>query len=158
MNHPDWFAFAAVSMSATMQAESGGGSGSTPVNVVGLPSGSQPSPSASGEGATSTQQASLPPAPPRSADLTFVWMMGGVMLFIIAIQVFAGRGERKRRQKMMSTIGKGDRVVMSGGVIGTIAELGETEVVVRVEEGRIRFAKSSIQQVIESVQRQGAAA
>lgn len=158
MNHPDWFAFTAFSTTAALQAEVGGGAASGPVNVVGLPAGAQPSGSAPIAGTASSQQASLPPAPPRSADLTFVWMMGGVMLFIIAIQVFAGRGERKRRQKMMAAVGKGDRVVMSGGVIGTIAELGDSEVVVRVEEGRIRFAKSSIQQVIESVQRQGAAA
>jgi preprotein translocase subunit YajC len=51
---------------------------------------------------------------------------------------------------MMASLKKQDKVQMIGGEIGTIAELTDDEVVLRVEEGRIRFARSAVQAVLAS--------
>lgn len=60
------------------------------------------------------------------------------------------RKDKKRQAELMANIKKGDRVQMLGGMIGTITELGDTEVVIRVEEGRIRFARTSIVGLVQS--------
>ncbi len=128
--------------------------GSTPVNVPGIPGGS---PSAPAQPGTTSQPANLPPAAPaRGPDMTFVWLMvGGMLVVMMLTSVFQGRGEKKRRAALMSAVGKGDKVLMMGGVIGTVAEMGDTDVVIRVEEGKIRYSKASIQQVLESRERAG---
>jgi preprotein translocase subunit YajC len=53
------------------------------------------------------------------------------------------RREREHRA-LLSSLKRGDRVVTAGGVIGTIEDIDENEVVLAVEEGKLRIAKSSI--------------
>ncbi|MCC6427084.1 MAG: preprotein translocase subunit YajC [Phycisphaerales bacterium] len=131
---------------------SAGASNGAAVNVVGLPTGTQPAPPAGAQpGTTAVPGTALPPpAPARGADYTLLWMMGGMMVLVFGMQIFAGRGEKKRRAKMLAALGKGDKVMMMGGVIGTITEISDTEVVVRVEEGKIRYSRASIQQVLDA--------
>ncbi len=68
---------------------------------------------------------------------------------MIFMQSRASKKEAKRRAEMFSSMKKHDKVQTIGGVIGTIVDVQENEIVLRVEEGRIRFAKSAIQQVIK---------
>ena len=73
----------------------------------------------------------------------FVFMMGGQ------------RKEKKRRAKMLAGIGKGDKVQTVGGILGTIVEMRETEVVLKVDENantRIKFSRSAIQSVVSERQ------
>ncbi|GMV24224.1 MAG: hypothetical protein AMXMBFR58_02550 [Phycisphaerae bacterium] len=162
MIHSEWFL---VASSLTAAGQAGVESAAPPatngsnVNVVGMPSGAQPPVGAipaTGAQTAAPGPGTVPAAPPRSPDMSLFWMMGGVMLLFILINVFAGRGERKRRARMLASMGKGDKVMMSGGAIGTIAEISDSEVVLRVEEGKVRFARTSVQQVLESRQAQGA--
>jgi preprotein translocase subunit YajC len=63
----------------------------------------------------------------------------------------AGRKEKKKRAQMLSGVKRGDRVQTIGGEIGSIVELSDTEMVLRVDEAsntRIRFARSALQQVL----------
>jgi preprotein translocase subunit YajC len=55
----------------------------------------------------------------------------------------------------MSSIKKQDKVQMIGGIIGTVVEMSDDEIVLKVEEGRIRFHKSSVQGVLQSKGRPG---
>jgi preprotein translocase subunit YajC len=50
---------------------------------------------------------------------------------------------------MMSSMKKSDKVMTAGGIIGTIAEMTDDEVVLRLEEGKVRVSRSSIQAVIK---------
>lgn len=161
MLHTDWFSLVGTS-AALLQPQvepstapaAPAASAAPPVNVVGVPgatpTGTQNSTTTGQPG--SNPNTALPPAPVRQ-DMSLIWLMGGVMLLVVILPIFTGRGERKRRAAMMSAIGRGDKVLMSGGVIGTISELSDSEVVVRVEEGKIRYAKASVQQVLESSQK-----
>lgn len=153
MMHADWLSQVSVSsvqVLAQVEGSAPPAAGGTP-SVAGLPTGAQP-----GAGGATTTGAPVTGQPggalpvQQKPDFSIIWMMGGAMLLIILIQVFAGRGERKRRATMMSSMGKGDKVLMTGGVIGTIAEMADNEIVVRVEEGKIRFSKAAVQQVLES--------
>ncbi len=53
------------------------------------------------------------------------------------------RREREHRA-LLSALKRGDRVMTAGGIIGTIEDIDENEVVLAVEEGKLRIAKSSI--------------
>lgn len=77
--------------------------------------------------------------------------------FILIIVVFwfilfgSQRKEKKKRQQMLAELSKNDRVVTIGGVIGTVVEVKENEVVVKVDESsntRMRFSRNAIQSLV----------
>lgn len=75
-------------------------------------------------------------------------MLAGFLVLMIIMSVIGGRKERRRRQEMMNSLQKGSRVQMAGGIIGVVTELGEDEIVVKSEDGRIRFAKSAVSAIL----------
>ncbi len=75
-------------------------------------------------------------------------VLGAMMLF----SIFAGRKEKKKRQAMLAALQKGDKVQTIGGILGTVVEIRDNEVVVKVDESsntRMRFARQAIQNVLE---------
>jgi preprotein translocase subunit YajC len=63
------------------------------------------------------------------------------------------RPQRKRQQEMSSLLSglkRGDKVMTAGGIIGEIDSIGDTSVVLVLEEGaKLRLAKPSIVRKIE---------
>ncbi|MDP6546204.1 MAG: preprotein translocase subunit YajC [Phycisphaerae bacterium] len=76
-------------------------------------------------------------------------LLGGMVLLF----VFMGRGKRKteaKRKEMLATLKKGDKVTTIGGIIGTVMELRDDEVVVKTDESnnaRMRFARWAVRGV-----------
>ena len=71
---------------------------------------------------------------------------------ILLMSVLGQRRERKRREAILSAVKKHDRVQTVGGVIGSVVEVKQHTVVLKVDESsntRITFARSAIQQVLE---------
>jgi len=91
--------------------------------------------------------------PPSAFDPTFIILMVGVIV-VMYVVVFGGqRKEKKRKQAMLEAMKKGDRVQTVGGVLGTVIDVKDQEVTLKVDENtnaRMRFAKSAIQTVLES--------
>ena len=53
-------------------------------------------------------------------------------------------------EEMLNSLRKGDKVCTVGGMFGTIAELREDEVTIKVDENtRIKFTRAAIQRVVE---------
>ncbi|MBT3279625.1 MAG: preprotein translocase subunit YajC [Phycisphaerales bacterium] len=82
-----------------------------------------------------------PPKPNNS----FLFIIIGVFV----LMMFMGsRGKKKQQRKhveMMESLKKGDRVVSIGGIIGTLVEVKETEVVVKISDNtRMRMTKGAI--------------
>jgi len=86
----------------------------------------------------------------------FPLMMVGLLVFMIFISMMTGRKEKKRRETLMNSLGKGDKISTSSGIIGTITEMTDTEVVIRSEDTKIRLAKSAIAGVQSSSNLKGA--
>ncbi len=90
-------------------------------------------------------------AAPRSGS--FVMTMIVLMLvMMVVMSLFSGRKDKKRREQLISSLKKNDKVQTIGGLIGNVAEVRNDEVVLRVDENsnvRIRFAKSAITGVIQ---------
>ncbi|MEM6332926.1 MAG: preprotein translocase subunit YajC [Planctomycetota bacterium] len=83
---------------------------------------------------------------------SFLILMIG-MIVVMYVVVFGGqRREKKRKAEMLDGMQKGDRIQTVGGVLGTVLEVKEHEVVLKVDENantRMRFAKSAVQTVLE---------
>jgi preprotein translocase subunit YajC len=74
-------------------------------------------------------------------SLLFLALMVGVFYFLII------RPQRKRTQaqrNLASSLQIGDEVRTIGGIHGTVVSMTEDSVVLRVEDGQIRFAKRAI--------------
>jgi preprotein translocase subunit YajC len=116
--------------------------GQAPTTPAGAPGGGQP---ATGSPGGQSPQAGNP--------FSFMLPLLAVFVVIIVIQIMAGSKEKKRRAHLMASIKRQDRVQTVGGIIGTVVELRDDEVLLKVDEGsntRIRFARSAIQHVLKS--------
>lgn len=74
-----------------------------------------------------------------------------LMVVMIGMSALTGRKDKKKRAELLQAIGRNDRVQTIGGIIGTIVEMADDEVVLRVDEAsntRIRFSKAAVQQVL----------
>ncbi|MCC6423818.1 MAG: preprotein translocase subunit YajC [Phycisphaerales bacterium] len=96
------------------------------------------------------------PAPTTRPDAP-IWASPMVPLILIAVvfYLFIFRSKRKddrKRKDMLSDLKKGDRVQTIGGILGTVVEARDTEILVKVDESsntKIRFSRSAIHRVIE---------
>ena len=77
-----------------------------------------------------------------------------VMLLVLGMIVFSIMGQkrdRKKREALISSIKKHDRVQTIGGVIGSVVEVKPDYIVLKVDESsntRITFSRSAIAQVL----------
>ena len=73
----------------------------------------------------------------------------------VLLYIWMGRNKRKqeaKRKEMLSSLKKGDKVTSIGGIIGTVIEVREDEVTVKVDETnniRLKFLRRSISGVGE---------
>lgn len=82
-------------------------------------------------------------------DMLLVMML--VLVAMVVFTSFAGRKQRKAREAMIAGLKRNDRVVTTGGVIGTVVELYDQEMVLRVDEQsntRIRFRRGVVDHVL----------
>ena len=60
-----------------------------------------------------------------------------------------GRKKQKARKEMLGAMKKGDKVMTSSGLFGSVAQIQEDLVVLQVADGvRLKFSRSAIQSVI----------
>ncbi len=118
-----------------------------------LPDGPSTTPGAPGEeGAIVPQPGTPKKDQPTSilGDPMFMFLILGVI--ILWVFVFNGpRREKKKRQSMLEALSKNDRVVTIGGIMGTVVEVKDNEVVLKVDESsntRMRFSRNAIQGVV----------
>lgn len=78
--------------------------------------------------------------------LTLIPVMAVLMIF----SLMQGKKERKRREQLLNSVSKLDKVMVAGGIIGKVVELTDTEVVLQLEDGKMRVARSAIQSVLSS--------
>ncbi len=86
-----------------------------------------------------------------------------LLLGILVLYFFVFRSKKtqeRKREDMLSQLKRGDRVQTIGGILGTVIEVKDTEVLLKVDESsntKIRFSRSAIHRVIseeEKVEKQ----
>ena len=90
--------------------------------------------------------AGVPEAP---FDIFTLLMIAAI--FLVFMTLMGGRKEKKRRQQL-SKVGKHDRIMTRGGIIGSVVESKEDVVVIKVDESRdtrITLNRQYIEAVLE---------
>ncbi|MCL4742165.1 MAG: preprotein translocase subunit YajC [Phycisphaerales bacterium] len=109
-------------------------------------------PGLQGEGAGALPPGNQPGPPPSMFGGSFIFILLGLMVFMLVMTAMQGRKEKRRVAEMLSSLKKGDRVQMIGGMQGVIHEIKDDFVLLRVDEHtntRIRFARSAVQTVLK---------
>lgn len=127
-------------------ADSAAPATSAPVQAVGVPV--APGTTASTEAATPLGPTPTAPQGQGGGMGMMIWLLPLVMIVMILMTSQAGKKDRKRREEMIKSVKRQDKIVTAGGIIGTVVEMNDDEVVLRVEEGKIRVSKASIGQVL----------
>ena len=90
-----------------------------------------------------------PSAPSILSSQLFPLLIIGVLFFVLLI--LPEKKKQKQRQKMLDALKKGDRVMTSGGLYGTVVTTTAEVVVLQVADNvRLRFSRAAIQSVIEA--------
>lgn len=131
----------AVLAQVAESAPSAGATGAS-VEVTGMPS------TTSSEAAQPLGAAPVGGGGGSGGSTMIFWLLPIMVIFMILMTSQAGKKDRKRREELMKSIKRQDKVITGGGIIGTVIEMTDDEVVLRVEEGKIRVSKASIGQVL----------
>ena len=93
-----------------------------------------------------------PPQQQPAFDPTFLIVMVALLIGFWLLISLPQRRERKRREEMLANLKKGDKIQTAGGILGTVVDLRDQEVVLKVDESnnvRMRFSRSAVQSVID---------
>ena len=74
---------------------------------------------------------------------TLIFMVGFFAIFYF----FMIRPQMKRakeQKKFQSEVKTGDRIMTVGGIFGEIVEVGDTDVVIKLDQGRMRIQKAAL--------------
>lgn len=84
-------------------------------------------------------------------DLSFVFTLVLVFVFFYFFLIRPQKREAEEKQKLLDALKKNDRVVTTGGILGTIVNLKDNEVTLRVDDQnkvKIRCVRSAIARVV----------
>jgi preprotein translocase subunit YajC len=94
-----------------------------------------------------------PPSQPNPASgLLIPGLLVFMLVFFFVSTRAARKNEQKRREGMLNSLNKSDRVLTHGGIIGTIVAIKDNEIVLKVDEStntKMTFIKDAIRQVVK---------
>ena len=104
---------------------------------------------AAGQSATAAPTSAPTGAPPPNFIKSFLPILAaiGVLYFFM---FRGGQKDKKKVQKMLADLKRNDRIQTIGGIRGTVVDVRDDEVVIKVDESnnvRMRFARSAIKEV-----------
>lgn len=90
---------------------------------------------------------------PRIGMLLQVLQFLPIFVILYFLLIRPQQQQKKKHDQMLRTLKKGDRVLTSGGLYGTVLGLDETKVVLKIAEGqkedvKAEFARSAVSQVM----------
>ena len=95
-------------------------------------------------------------APPPPAGPLDTFLRSPFPMLILIVGVFylllirPERKQRKQREELLGKLQKGDRVMTTGGLYATVAQVQDQTVTLQIADGvRARFARSAVQSVVQ---------
>ena len=80
------------------------------------------------------------------SSLSFLLMLALMFLVMWLFMIRPQRKQQKELEAMRNALKKGDKVITAGGIYGTVADIDERTVLIKVDgETKLRVDKSSIQ-------------
>ena len=101
-----------------------------------------------GEATTTVPSGEETPATPRSAFPPSQFLFLGLMFVLMYLILF--RGPRKKQQQhkqMIQTLAKNDRIQTIGGIIGTVVDIKDDEITLKIDESnntKMKIVRSAI--------------
>jgi preprotein translocase subunit YajC len=99
-------------------------------------------------------QATSQPGAGTARGNPFWSLMFPMLLALGVFYLFMFRGQKKDRQKhadMLANLKRNDRVQTIGGVLGTVVDVRDSEVILKVDETnnvKMRFNRSAVKEVL----------
>lgn len=81
----------------------------------------------------------------------FLILIFGMLMFFLFSSSRTKRQEQKKRDEMLKNMKRGDRVMTAGGILGSIVEVRDFEVLLKVDEStntKIKFTRDAIKRVV----------
>lgn len=124
------------------------------LNVPGMDSGAPAQPGTTGQPAGGAPAGGQGPGGPGGfGNLFFLVAIGAMFILMIFMSGRAQKAERRKKQELLASLSKHDKVQTIGGVIGTVTEIRDEEVILKIDDStntKMTFAKSAIQQVVRA--------
>lgn len=71
-------------------------------------------------------------------------LMGGMFLIMYLFMIRPQMKKMKESKKFQENLQVGDKIVTIGGIHGKIVEIGEKDVVISLDQGRMRVEKAAL--------------
>lgn len=85
-------------------------------------------------------------SPENMAYLVQFGPLAAMMALLYFLFIRPQKKEQEKRQMMLDALKKGDRVVTVGGMYGTIVEISEKNIVLKItDKVEVKFTKSAVQ-------------
>lgn len=85
-------------------------------------------------------------------------MLGVMFLIFYFLLIRPQNKERRQQQVMRSSLKKGDKVLTQGGIVASIRDVKEKEVVLDIDGVKIRIVRDAVVRVLEAKDAETAAA
>jgi preprotein translocase subunit YajC len=96
-------------------------------------------------------QASAPGAAPGGPAAFLanpaIWLVG-MFLIMYFMMIRPQQKQRRERESMLGALKRGDRVVTSGGLHGTVTNITETTVVLKCDQVKLEFDRSAVGRIV----------
>ncbi len=91
-----------------------------------------------------------------SSLISTIIMFGAIFLIFYFMIIRPQQKRSKEREKMLSNMQKGDKVVTSGGLHGTIVHIDEKTVMLQVSDNvKLKYERSAIATILPSASKEG---
>jgi len=97
-----------------------------------------------------TQPTVTPPWWANQSNMLFFLILGFLVLMIFSSSR-TKKKEEAQRNDMLKNMKRGDKVLTIGGIMGTLVDVRDTEVVLKVDESsntKIKFSREAIKRVV----------
>jgi len=102
-------------------------------------------------GAALAQEGTGGGQPPAAGDMLSRWLMMMAMIFFVFyfLVIRPQQKQRKEHEQKINSLSKGDRVMTSGGLYGSIVGIKETVAVLKIAENvKVEVSKNAINHVL----------
>jgi preprotein translocase subunit YajC len=97
------------------------------------------------QGSETVQSSSPPAAPPAQNPGIFGYLPLILIAVMIPLLLLSSRSQSKKQAALVSSLAKGDRVLLQGGIVGKLVELGDRYAKVEIAPGvKVDFLKNSL--------------
>ena len=85
----------------------------------------------------------------QQSSWTFLIMMGGLFLFMYLFMIRPQQKRTKEHRELVSSLSKGDEVLLNSGLIGKVNKVDDDYIVLEVgENNELKFQKSAVHAVL----------